>query len=117
MWILKAGGIIVKLYLFLSSRGKVSDNPGERAAAMKELTAWFSQIASNLVDGGAAFTGNAKTVSSDGQVSPGTEPRTANGNTIIKADSLDQAVSIAKGYPLLKRGFELSVFETFKDAG
>jgi hypothetical protein len=114
---LKAGGIAVKLYLLLSSGGNVSANPAERAAVMKELTAWFSKIASNLVDGGAAFTGNAKTIASDGKVSDGSEMPTANGYTIIKADSLDQAVSIAKGYPLLKSGFRMTVFETFKDAG
>lgn len=107
----------MKLYLLLSSGGKVSDNPADRAPVMKELTAWFGKIASNLVDGGAGFTGNAKSIASDGQVVDGTDVLTANGYSLIKADSLDQAVSIAKGYPLLKSGFKMTVFETFKDVG
>ncbi len=107
----------MKLYLLLSSGGKVSDNPAERAAVMKELTAWFGKIGSNLVDGGAAFTGNARTVANDGKVSDGADAPAANGYTLIKADSLDQAVSIAKGYPLLKSGFKMTVFETFKEVG
>lgn len=105
----------MKLYLLLSSGGRVPDNPAERAAVMKDLTAWFGKIAANLVDGGAAFSGKAKTIASDGQISDGSEAPGANGYTLIKADSLDQAVSIAQGYPLLKSGYKLSVFETFKE--
>jgi hypothetical protein len=51
----------------------VSGDPNEQAAVMKELTTWYGKIASNMVDGGAAFTGNGKNITSDGKVSDGTE--------------------------------------------
>lgn len=105
----------MKLYLLLSSGGKVSPDPNERAAVMKELSAWYGKLGSTLIDGGAAFSGKSKTIASDGKVSDGVEVTAANGYMVIKTDSLEAAVSIASGYPLLKSGFKLSVFETFKD--
>lgn len=37
----------------------------------------------------------------------------ASGYTILKADSLDAAVEMAKGCPVLQGGASISVFETF----
>ena len=37
----------------------------------------------------------------------------ASGYTVIKADTLDEAVELAKGCPILQAGCQVSVFETF----
>jgi len=105
----------MKLYLLLSSGGRVPNDAGERAAAMKELTAWFGRLGNALVDGGAALTGKAKSVSSDATVSEGTAAAAVNGYTIIRADSLDAATGIAQGSPLVRSGFTVTVYETFKE--
>ncbi len=105
----------MKLYLLLSSGGGVSRDAGERAAAMKELTAWFGRLGNALVDGGAALTGNVKGVSSDGKVTGGAGAAAVNGYMVIRADSMEAAIGIAQGYPFLRGGFNLTVYETFKD--
>jgi hypothetical protein len=40
-----------------------------------------------------------------------------SGYSIIKADSLDAAVALAKGCPVLKGGATIMVFETFNAMG
>jgi len=37
----------------------------------------------------------------------------ASGYSILKADSLNQAVELAKGCPVLESGAKISVYETF----
>ena len=65
-----------------------------------------------LVDGGNPASG-AKTVAPNGSVS--TDSAFPSGYSIIKADSLDAAVEIAKGCPVLAGGggASIQVVETF----
>ena len=100
-------------YLLLYSGSKMPEGAAEQAAVMKEWEAWFGKIGSGLKDGGNPFTGKAKTIANDGSVSDASSWN-ASGYSIIKADSLDAAVAIAKGCPVLKGGARVSVFETFK---
>jgi len=46
-------------------------------------------------------------------VSDGPAGSMASGYSIIKADSLDAAVGMAKGCPVLQGGAQISIFETF----
>jgi hypothetical protein len=50
---------------------------------------------------------------SDGSVSAGSELGIASGYSVIKADSLDEAVTKAKGCPVLQGGAKIIVLETF----
>ena len=52
-------------------------------------------------------------ISADGSVSDGPAGSMASGYSIISADSLDDAVTKAKGCPVLQGGAQISVFETF----
>ena len=81
---------------------------------MKDWDVWFGGMGSALVDGGNLFTGNAKSIASDGKVSDGAGGTMASGYSIIKADSLNAAVEIAKRCPVLKGGDKITVYETFK---
>ena len=104
-------------YVLLYSGGKMPETEAEQKAVLKEWEGWFGKLGSSLVDGGDPFTPKAKTIGSDGKVSDGPVGGMASGYSIIKADSLDAAVSMAKGCPVLKGGAKISVFETFHAMG
>jgi len=57
----------------------------------------------STVDGGNP-TGQAKTVAANGSVSSGGGANPVSGYTILKADSLDEAVNLTKGCPILGEG-------------
>lgn len=103
-------------YLLLYSGGSMPASEAEQKAVLKDWETWFGKIGSNLVDGGNPFTPMAKSIASDGKVSDGVSSM-ASGYSIIKADSLDAAVAMAKGCPVLKGGAKISVFETFNAMG
>jgi hypothetical protein len=89
----------------------------EQKAVLKEWETWFGKLGSNLIDGSNPFTPMAKSIASDGKVSDGPVGGMASGYSIIKADSLDAAVAVARGCPVLKGGAKISVFETFNAMG
>ncbi len=100
-------------YLLLYSGGRMPETEAEQKAVMQAWTEWFAQLGSNLVDGGNPTTPNAKTIASDGTVTDGAGGLMASGYSIIRADSLDAAVALAKGCPVLQGGAQLAVLETF----
>ena len=100
-------------YLLLYSGGRMPETEAEQKAVLQAWTAWFGKLGSNLVDGGNPTTPMAKTISSDGKVSDGGMGMMPSGYSIIKADSLNAAVEMAKGCPVLQGGAKVSVFETF----
>jgi hypothetical protein len=100
-------------YLLLYSGGKMPESEAEQAAVMQAWTNGFGQLGSALVDGGNPTTGKAKTIASNGTVSDGSKLGMASGYSVIKADSLDEAVTMAKGCPVLQGGSSIVVLETF----
>jgi hypothetical protein len=97
-------------YMFAYSGGNgVAADPAERDAQMAKWGQWFGQLGSAVVDGGAP-TGTAKTVSSGGSVSDGGS-RDLTGYSIVSAESLDSAVELAKGCPVLEVGGAVDVYE------
>src|SRR5215471_5974944 len=101
-------------YVLLYSGGSMPQSEAEQAAVMQAWTAWFGRLGSALVDAGNPFTGQAKSIASTGTVSAGPGPSVASGYSVIKADSLDAAVELARGCPQLQSGGGISVFETFQ---
>ena len=90
-------------YVFAYSGGKgVAADEAERNAQYAKWGQWFGELGSAVVDGGAAM-GTAKTVGSGGSVSDGGS-RGLTGYSIVSADSLDSAVELAKGCPVLEIG-------------
>jgi hypothetical protein len=97
-------------YVFVYSGGKgVSSDAAEREAQYAQWGQWFGELGSAVVDGGAA-TGAAKTVGAGGSVSDGGS-RGLSGYSIIAADSIDSAVALAKGCPVLGIGGAVDVYE------
>ncbi len=99
-------------YLLLYSGGGMPETEAEQKAVMQAWNAWFSKIGDALVDGGNPTTRNAKTIAPGGHVSDGAGGMNATGYSIIKADSLDAAVALAKGCPVLQGGAKITVLET-----
>ena len=100
-------------YLLLYHGGKMPESEAEQKAVMDDWTAWYTKLGQSVVDPGNPFTPMAKNITSNGNVSDGPAGSMASGYTVIKADSLDAAASMAKGCPVLKGGAQISVFETF----
>jgi hypothetical protein len=98
-------------YLLLYSGGSMPETEDEQAAVMQAWTDWFTALGAALKDGGNPTTGQAKTVGSGGGVSDG--GMSVSGYSLITADSLDAAVEMAKGCPVLQGGATVEVHETF----
>ena len=97
-------------YVFVYSGGNgVAVDEAERNAQMAKWGQWFGELGSAVVDGGAP-TGTAKTVGPGGSVSEGGSRR-LTGYSIVSADSLDSAVELAKGCPVVEIGGAVDVYE------
>ena len=96
------------MFAYSGGNGVASDE-SERNAQMAKWGQWFGQLGSAVVDGGAP-TGTAKTVGTGGSVSDGGS-RGLTGYSIVSSDSLDAAVELAKGCPVLETGGAVDVYE------
>jgi hypothetical protein len=97
-------------YMFAYSGGNgVAADEAERDAQLAKWGQWFGQLGSAVVDGGAP-TGTAKTVGTGGLVSDGGS-RGLTGYSIVSANSLESAVELAKGCPVLETGGAVDVYE------
>jgi hypothetical protein len=97
-------------YMFAYSGGNgVAAAESERDAQMAKWGQWLGQLGPALVDAGAP-TGGAKTVGTGGSVSDGGS-RGLTGYSIVSAESLDSAVELAKGCPVLEVGGAVDVYE------
>lgn len=99
-------------YLLLYRGGGMPASEAEQKAVLQQWNAWFGKIGSALVDGGNPMTPNAKVIATDGAVSGAPADMIPSGYSIIKADSLDAAVGLAKGCPVLQGGAQILVLET-----
>jgi len=101
-------------YLLLYSGGSgMPQTEAEQKAIIDDWTAWYNRLGSAVVDPGNPTSPMAKSIDSKGKVSDGPAGTMVTGYTIISADSLDGAVAMAKGCPVLKSNGQISVFETF----
>jgi hypothetical protein len=100
-------------YVFAYTGGNgVAVDEAKRNAQMAQWGQWFGELGPAVVDGGAA-TGTAKTVGPGGSVSDGGS-RGLTGYSIVSADSLDSAIELAKGCPVLEIGGAVDVYEAIK---
>ena len=79
--------------------------------SLQKWGAWMESLGNKLVDGGNPITGK-KAVLRMGEVLT-SEPDSTIGYSIIKADSLNEAIELAAGNPLANApGCEVRVYET-----
>ncbi len=98
-------------YLLVYRGGGMPEGEAETAKVMAAWDAWFHQLGDALVDGGNPASGT-KVIAPDGSVSAG-GASSPSGYSVIRADSHDQAVALAKGCPVLGGGASIDVVETF----
>lgn len=98
-------------FLLVYRGGSMPETPEEGARVMAAWTDWFGTLGDRLVDGGNPASAT-KSISADGSVRD--EPNGPSGYSIIKAGSIDEAVALAKGCPVLQGGASVDVVETFE---
>jgi len=99
-------------YLLAYHGGGMPETEEQRANVMAAWGQWFGTLGPALVDGGNPV-GRTSTIAASGSVSEGGGANPVTGYSIIKADSMDAAVQMAKGCPLLQSGGNIEVAETF----
>ncbi|QLC26210.1 hypothetical protein HFP57_15035 [Parasphingopyxis algicola] len=89
-------------YVFAYHGGKAPESPEEGAEVMARWQAWFGNLGDAVVDGGNPV-GPSKTVSTGGVADDG-GANPLSGYSIVQADSIDAAVEMAKGCPIMDHG-------------
>jgi hypothetical protein len=77
---------------------------------MEAWMGWFGSLGASVLDAGNPF-GASKAVAADGGVQDG-GAAALTGYSILDAASLDDAVTRAKGCPVLASGGSVDVYET-----
>ncbi|WP_419906175.1 YciI family protein [Hoeflea sp.] len=99
-------------FVFAYHGGKPPESPEEGAKVMAAWNAWFETMGSAVVDGGAPV-GASKTVAAGG-VTDGGGANPLSGYSIVSADTIDAAVDMAKGCPILEGGGNVEVAEAME---
>jgi hypothetical protein len=97
-------------YLLAFKGGHMPETPEAQAQVMKAWEGWFTSIGAAVADPGNPSS-VSRTIANDGAVGP-QGPASLSGYTILSADSLDAAVALAKGCPVLAGGASIEVIET-----
>ena len=97
-------------YVLVYHGGGMPESPEEGAKVTQAWNVWFGELGDSLVDGGNPASAT-KTIAADGSVTD--DASGPSGYSILKADSLDAAVALAKGCPVLQGGASIQVVETF----
>ncbi|HSX44312.1 MAG TPA: hypothetical protein VLE69_03385 [Candidatus Saccharimonadales bacterium] len=88
----------MKNFVFIYYNNGTRDNVSAEESKA-EWGGWFGKLGDSLVDAGNPFNGG-KAVEKSGVTDIENWP--ATGYTIVKADSMDEAVEMAKGCPVLE---------------
>ena len=98
-------------YVLIYEGGSMPGTPEAQKQSMDEWGAWFTTLGSAVKDQGNPFGEAAKTVASDGSVSD--DRSAATGYSILTADSVDEATTLAKGCPALQGNASIRIHEVF----
>ena len=89
-------------FIFAYHGGKMPETEEEGARVMQAWQDWYATLGGAVADGGAPC-GPSKTVSSGGVADDG-GANPLSGYTLVNADSMEAAVEMAKGCPILEHG-------------
>jgi hypothetical protein len=95
-------------YALLFHGGGMPETEEEAAEMMAAWGTWMEGLGDALKDPGNPF-GEATTIHSDGSTVAGGGADPATGYTLIEVDSLDVAVALANGCPILASGGSIEV--------
>ena len=102
-------------YIITYLGGDQPSSPEEGQQHMAKYREWLSSLGNSAVSPANPFK-NTSTVNSDGTITTGSTTF-MSGFTIIEADSMDAALSIAKACPFLEIGGSLEVSELMQMPG
>ncbi len=97
-------------YLFVYHGGSHPENDAEVAAVMDAWGKWMGSMGSAVVDGGNPV-GKSSTVNPDGSVTDNGGANPASGYGIFEAKDQADAISKAKGCPILPAGGSVELAE------
>jgi hypothetical protein len=97
-------------YLLAYHGGGMPETPEEGERIIAAWTAWYTNLGAAVVDPGypVAFS---KTIAEDGSVRDGGGADPVSGYTILEAATIDDAVAMAKGCPILDGKGRIEVAE------
>lgn len=99
-------------YLFVYHGGSQPEGEEAVAEVMNAWGEWLGSMGSAVVDGGNPV-GMSSTVKSDSSVANDGGSNPASGYSLIEAADIDEALSKAKGCPILSAGGSVEVAEAF----
>ena len=100
-------------YLFVyHGSGAPPPSKEEQKKALDAWGQWFGSMGAAVVDGGHPV-GKSTTVKGDGSVVNNGGANPASGYSLIEASTLEDAITKAKGCPLLKNGGSIELAPTF----
>ena len=102
----------MSIYVFAYHGGEKLESPEEGAKYISKSKAWVGGLGDAIVNPGTPL-GKSKTVSSGG-VSDDGGSNPLSGFSIVKADSMDAALEMAKVCPFLDLGGTLEVAKVMK---
>jgi hypothetical protein len=107
------GELKLAKYLFVYHGGGKPESEEEGQQAMEAWGQWFGSMGSSVVDGGNPV-GQSTTVNSDGSVADDGGPNPTTGYGVFAASSLEEAIEMAKGCPILADGGSVELAEMFE---
>lgn len=90
--------------------GGMPETEAEGQAEMARWMAWFQGLGAAVVDGGNPV-GQFRVVSGSSVASE--SPNPVSGYSVLSAGSIDEAIEMAKGCPIILHGGNVEVCETF----
>ena len=99
-------------FLLLFSGGGMPQGEAEVKLVMAAWESWMGKHHDVIKDPGNPFSPNTKTITKDGTVTDGPVGTPASGYVVIEADSIGDAIDIAKGCPVFLGGAKISLYET-----
>ena len=97
-------------YLFLYHGGKHPESDEEVKRVLDAWGQWFGSMGAAVVDGGNPV-GKSSTVNPDGSVADNGGSNPASGYSLVEAGDLDDALTKARGCPILEAGGTVEVAE------
>lgn len=100
-------------FLFSYRGGRMGTTPEEQAENMGRWMAWFGGIGPQLVDQGLPIVA-AKSVAADGSATDADLAGMVGGYSIVSAATMEEAIALARGCPVLAGGGSVEVGQTME---
>ncbi|MGI9318296.1 MAG: hypothetical protein ACR2QW_13290 [bacterium] len=100
-------------YIFVYHGGTMPESEEEGAAVMAAWQSWLGGMGDAVVDGGNPV-GMSSTVHSDGTVTGDGGSNPTSGYSLVSAGSMEEALGLAKGCPILSANGSVEVAEAME---